>query len=585
MTDRAVQPSVRRVWGLVGPDRGHAVAALAGSVLFTAAGMASPLLVAIAIDRGITGGNPQWIAAMAAALAVVTLVSAGATRAEARAAGRLANRVLTRLRGSLVAHLHSLDSTFFDDQPSGRLVARLTSDLQNVQQFFEGVLPLLVRASLSLVVAVAVMFSMSVRLAIVVNVVTLPLMVATAVYRRRVFAAEVESRERTADLLTHVNESLTGIRVIQAFSLEQHRRAQFREANEANYQARMRIARASTIYYPLVELAPAVAFAVVLWYGGNLAASGELALGTLVAFMLYIGHVFIPIQQLTEYAGVLQAAYASLSKVFGLLDAEPGLVDGPGSRIIAAGTGHVRVENVSFRYAPNQPDVLVDVSLEVPPGQRVALVGASGAGKSTVAKVIARSYDPTAGRVLVDGHDITEITLSSLRRHVAIVPQEGYLFDGTVAFNIGMARPGTTTADIVETCEAIGVHRILAALPDGLETEVGSRGAALSAGQRQAVALARAHLADPAVLILDEATSNLDPATELAVEQALRVVIAGRTALVIAHRPAAALRAERVVVLEDGRVAQDGTPTELMAQGGAFAAWLRAAENPVADVS
>jgi ATP-binding cassette subfamily B protein len=573
----APRPSLRRIAADVRPHWRLAAPAAVANVVGVVCAISGPALFATAIDKGVIRHSLRWVVICTAAFLVVSVVQAVAFSQEVRWTSRFTQRYLSRLRAGMVDQLFAMDLDFFGRERSGRLVSRLTSDVENLQQFFETGLGVLMRAGLILSLTVGVLLTRSVRLSLAVFAVLVPLAAASVVYRRRAFDAQVQVRDRVASLLAQLGESLTGIRVVQAYAVEESQRQAFAAVNSDTYAARMHTARVNAAYYPVVEFLHPAALAVIIGYGASLAARGSLPVGTVVAFTLYVGRLFEPIQQLTELSHLMQTAAASYAKVFAFRDTQPRVEDAPHAAEFSPGGGALAIERVSFRYDEGRPEVLHDIDLYVSAGQRVALVGGSGAGKSTLAKLLARFYDPTRGRVLVDGQDIRSVTGQSLRRHLALVPQEGYLFDGTIAANIAMARPGATRADVDAACQSLGIGERIAALPEGLDTEVSNRGLSLSSGQRQLVALARAFLADPTVMVLDEATSNLDPATEAVVERALEALFAGRTAIVIAHRVTSALRAERVVMLAGGRVVADGAPADLVSRPGPFADWVAAA--------
>jgi ATP-binding cassette, subfamily B, bacterial len=574
------RPDLRRVAGVLLRHRRLLAAATVAGVAETLFGTLAPLAVAGAVQHGVVEGQARWAVIGAGALAATVLLQLVASYFKMCWTGRLSQNCLSDLRHRLLSHLYSLDLDYFGAERSGRVVARLTTDLEGVQRFVEHGLPVLARAVLLVLLTVGTMLALSVPLTLATLAVLAPLVLASAWYRRRAYRAQLAVRERTADLLTHVNESLAGVRVVQAYAVEGHRRGRFQAVNQDSYGAKMAAARIDAAYVPAVEILHPVALAVIIGYGAVLVGDGRVTVGVVVAFALYLGRLFEPIQQATELAQVIQAASASFARVFSFLDQRPHVYDVPAAPPFVPAAGHVRLEHVSFAYrvdASLGPLVLDDVDLDVAPGQRLALVGDSGAGKSTIAKLIARFYDPLSGRVVVDGQDVKEVDSASLRRFLILVSQEGFLFDGTVLDNIALARPGATADDVARACAALGIADRLAMLPNGLETAVSNRGLSLSSGQRQLVALARAFMAEPGVLILDEATSQLDPATDAVVEEALRQLLHGRTSIVIAHRVQTALRADRVVLLEQGRVVEDGRPDELLAAGGPFADWVAAA--------
>lgn len=581
--DLSVRPPISRVMAEFRPHKKLARRGVMAGVLTTLFSSLSPLVIGSAIDKGIVPGNGRWVATMVITYTVIVAGQGAAVTLQAIWMGRFAQDYMRDLRTRMLDHLLEMDLDFFGRERSGRLVSRMTSDVENLQQFVGGGLSLIVEAALVLVLTIALMLALSPALTLAALMIVPPLALATRAFQRHAFEAQVGVRDSVASLMTRLNESLVGMRVVQAYAVEEVQRRAFDEVNQDTYDAKMKMTAISVRYYPIVEFLNPVALAAVLSYGAILAASGKVQVGTVVAFTLYVGRLFQPIQQFTELAQLIQAASASFSKVFSFMDEKPMVVDSPNAHDLNPGPGQLTVEDISFRYNPEGPDVIRNVSVALESGERIAIVGESGAGKSTMAKLVARFYDPTSGRVLLDGQDLREVKAISLRRQVALVPQEGFLFDGTIAENVAAANPGVSRDEIERASDLLGLSEAISKMPDGLDTVIRNRGLSLSSGQRQLVALARAFVASPAVLILDEATSNLDPATEVIVEEAMEKLLEGRTAIVIAHRLRTAIRADRVLLFDDGQLIECDSPASLMARDSAFARLVEAADDPALE--
>jgi ATP-binding cassette subfamily B protein len=451
------------------------------------------------------------------------------------------------------------------------IISRLTNDVEALDQLVTDGVTTLVQNTLILVGSAVILFLLDWRLALAVLIVMPAMFVATALFRVYSGRAYRAVRERLGLVTATLAEDIAGIRVVQAFTREPRNEQHFREVNAHYRQANHLTVITNGVYFPFVDLLSSVATAVVLGYGGYRYFDGSLTIGTLLAFMLYLSNFFDPVQQLSQLYNTFLAAVAALDKIMDVLDEEPEVLDRRGARDLPRIEGHVRFDRVRFGYGSG-PEVLHGIDLDVPAGTTVALVGHTGAGKSTIAKLLARFYDPRDGAITIDGVDLRDVTQESLRRQLGIVPQEGFLFAGTVLENIAFARPGATRADIEDAARTVGAHDFIRELEDGYDTVIGERGARLSLGQRQLVAFARALLADPRILVLDEATSSVDIGTEQKIERALRRLLAGRTAFIIAHRLSTIRDADVIVVLEHGLVQEQGSHAELMARRGLYTA-------------
>jgi ABC-type multidrug transport system fused ATPase/permease subunit len=578
---------LRFTLALLRPYRGRVALALLAMLAATGAGLAPPYLAGQAVDAGIVTGDSAALTRIVAAFLGVAALYAASSFAQTYLVGWVGTRALQDLRERIFSHLQAMSIGFFTRRSPGVLISRMTNDIEALNQLVTSGVVTLFASGLTLIGVVAIMLALDVRLALV-TFLTFPLLaVASVVFRVVSHGAYRLTRERIAAVTAYLQESLSGVRVVRSFGQEPRHTAAMTELNEANREANMKTVFLNASYFPAVELLSAAGTAAIVLYGGTQAIDGAIQIGTIVAFVGYLQVFFQPIQELSQLYTTYQQGMAALDKVFELLDTEPDMVDAPDAIDPGPLRGEIEMEGVWFSYedAEHPPPgswALEGVDLHVPPGQTLALVGATGAGKSTLAKLVARFYDPQRGTVAVDGHDLRGLRQKALRRQLGIVPQEGFLFSGSVRENVAFGRPEAGEEEIEEALAAVGASEFVAALPRGIETEVGERGVQLSAGQRQLVAFARALLAEPRILILDEATSNVDVRTEKTIERGLERLLAGRTAIVIAHRLSTIRRAGKIVVLEGGRIAESGTHEELIEAGGPYARLYGAWEDNTA---
>lgn len=565
----------------------QAAGTVAAMLAVTATGLAGPYLLRIAIDRGIAGKDLGLLALVAGLYFAAGVLGAVLNGLQTYGVNWVGERVVRDLRDTLFRHLTSLDIDFYAKQRAGWVISRLTNDIEALESLLvDGVAQLVVN-TLTLTGAVVILFGMDAKLAAVTMTVLPVLLAGTAVFRVKASAAYRRVRVAVADVTASLQESLSGIRVVQAFHREERNLRAFEEVNERNRAANMDTVYISGTYFPAVELLSAAATAIILIYGGSRVASGEMTVGVLVAFLGYLSSFFDPIESLSELYNTFQSSGAALEKVVGVLETEPGETESLGDVSSGALRGEIECRELSFEYGADTGEVLDGVNLRIPAGQRVALVGPTGAGKSTLAKLLLRFHTPTTGRILVDGRDLREYDIRGYRRNLGYVPQEPYLFSGTVRDNIRLSDPTADPRLVEEAAVALGVHDLIAALPQGYETEVRERGSRLSAGERQLISFVRAFFARPSVLILDEATSSVDPGTERRLEAALTRLLEGRTSLIIAHRLSTVESSDRILVMEEGRIVEDGDHSGLLAAGGPYArlyrSQLRSAAVPPSD--
>jgi ABC-type multidrug transport system fused ATPase/permease subunit len=585
----------RKLRGLVeilAPYRWRVGAMFLSLVLATAAALAPAPLAKVAIDKGIDHHDMGVLYVVVAAFLVSAVVYAVATYAQTYLVGWVGQRALQDLRLKLFAHLQALSIGFYSRNIAGVVISRMTNDIEALDQLVEDGLATLIQSSLTLIGVVAILLVLNFQLALLTFIALPLLFVGALAFRIASAGAYRLTREKIATITGYLGETLSGIRVVRAFGQERRHVEYFAKLNDENRQANMTTVNLNAAYFPGVELLSSLVTVEILLIGGFEAINGHTSTGVVFAFIAALNNFFEPIQQLSQLYTTYLSGMAALDKIFLLLDEEPEIVDAPDAVELSQIRGEITFDDVSFRYgtdaeaddagaaqqgeagrrAGGRPEAwaLREMDLVIAPGQTVALVGETGAGKSTFAKLVARFYDPQQGHVLVDGHDLKGVRQQALRRQLGIVPQEGFLFSGTVRENIAFGRPDATLEEIEDAAAAVGATEFVAALPEGIETQVGERGVQLSSGQRQLVAFARALLAEPRILILDEATSNVDVRTEKTIERGLERLLAGRTAIVIAHRLSTIRRAGKIVVLEGGRIAEAGTHDELIEAGGPY---------------
>ena len=569
-TVRLADRSRRLLRDLLAPYRRALWLLVAIVVVENTARLSIPYLVKEGIDTGIppirASGDLGPLLTIVAIVLVATLTQAFARQLFLLRSGRIGQDVLFEIRRRVFRHFQALSPAFHDSYTSGRVISRQTSDVDAIYEMLETGFDGLVTAALTLVGTAGLLLFLDVRLGLVALLCGPFLALLTNWFRKQSARSYRVTREKVALVIVHFVESMGGIRAVQAFRREARNQEILDDVNDQYRLANLDAFRLVAWFMPGIKLIGNVTIGIVLLYGGYRAYHGDVTVGVLAAFLLYLRQFFEPMMEISQFYNTFQSASAALEKLSGVLEEEPGVPEPTDPVALGTARGELRFEHVRFDYVDGVP-VLPDLDLVVPAGQTIALVGTTGAGKTTLAKLATRFYDPVSGRVLLDGTDVRRVSSDDLRDAVVMVTQENYLFSGTVADNIRFGRPDATAAQVEEAARAIGAHDFIAALPQGYDTDVANRGGRLSAGQRQLVAFARAFLADPAVLILDEATSSLDSPSERLVQRALRTVLAGRTALIIAHRLSTVEIADRVLVMEHGRIVEDGSPADLVAGG------------------
>jgi ATP-binding cassette subfamily B protein len=561
--------------------------ALALVVLVSVTNQAGPWLIQYGINHGMLPGHHSVSVVLVCGLLFIAavIVTALAQRSQARVTGRLAARVMNDLRVRVFTHLQRLGLDFYTEEKAGVVMTRMTSDIENLQQLLQDGLAQLTVQALTMIVITAVLFTLDVKLTLITLVLVVPLLTVSSLWFRAASATGYDRvRDGIAGVLGDLSESLHGVRTVAAYNrfawnIVAHRNVVgvYRDAN--NWTARI-----NALYGPGTTMLGYLGQGALLAIGGHMVLHHELSIGALVAFFLYLNRFFAPIQLLVQQYNTFQQGQSSIVKLRSLFSTDPATPERPEAIELPPIQGEIRFDNVEFAYGPGMAPVLRDINLTIAPGESIAFVGKTGAGKSTMAKLITRFYDPTAGAVLIDGHDLRDVQIDSLRRQLGVVPQEPFLFAGTLRYNIAFARPDAADDEVWAAVDAVGLHDVVDRMPNGLDTIVHERGQSLSSGERQLIALARAFHAQPRVLVLDEATSNLDLSSEAKIEAALDVLLEARTAVLIAHRLTTAMKADRIVVVDAGQIVEVGPHDELVARGGRYAemyaTWTRGMEVP-----
>lgn len=558
---------IQRITPFLVPYWPHLLAGMFFMLAVSATGLVSPLLMRKAIDTYIQVDKDI------AGLTRISIVYLGVyilnwlcTYWQTYFVSWAGQNIIFNIRQHLFEHLQRLSFNFYDRVEVGRIMSRVTNDVNALSELVSSGILNVVNDVFRLIGIIVIMLSMNVRLSLL-TFITIPFLVLLATkFRWRMHRAYHEVRRKIATVNANLQESISGVRVVQSFTREDENLERF-DAENADYMAaNMQAARLNSLFGPLVEIIGAIGLCMVLWYGGTLIRVGILSFGTVYAFINYVNQFFMPIRDLSQVYNTWQSATVSIERIFELLETEPAVQDAPAAYELPPIVGHVRFEDVTFGYYPERP-VLHDINLEALPGQTVALVGPTGAGKSSTINLLSRFYDPQAGAITIDGHDLRDVQLKSLHSQLGIVLQDTFLFSGTIRENICYGRPDATDGEVVAAADAVGAHEFIMRLPDGYETEVHERGSRLSIGQRQLISFARSLICDPSILILDEATSSVDAYTEVIIQKALDRLLQGRTAFVIAHRLSTIRNADRIVVIDDGRVVEEGTHDELLARG------------------
>ncbi|MCB9139348.1 MAG: ABC transporter ATP-binding protein [Caldilineaceae bacterium] len=560
---------VRRLLGFMNPYRRQLVAAILLMIITALLSVSGPWIIGRAIDSGIRAGNAQTFRFWTFTFLIAAVFEWLFNRSRIALMAYVGTRVVADMRSLLFRHLHKLSHTFHINYSVGRLMSRLISDVGVLQDFVTWSITGLARSVFILLGIMGAMLLMNWRLALVTFAVLPFMLLLTNYWRKHVRQAYRATRRRLSLINGYLNESITGIRVTQSFVREKVNARHFDDLNHSYLDANVEATRLAALFFPGVDFMGSLATALVVGVGGWLVLRDSLTAGTLVAFVLYVDRFFDPIRELAQRYNTFQATMAAGERIFTLLDTPPDLADAPGAVPLPPIQGRVDFDNVDFAYKPDEP-VLSGINLHAEPGERIALVGETGAGKSTIIRLLARFFDVTGGAIRIDGYDVREVTLASLRSQLGIVLQDSFLFGGSIAENIRYGRLDADAAAVAEAAAAVGADHFIRQLSNGYASDVGENGVNLSVGQRQLISFARALLADPRILILDEATSSVDTATEQVIDQALDRLMEGRTSFVIAHRLSTIVNADQIIVLDKGRIVERGSHTELLARRGRY---------------
>jgi len=558
-----------RAFGFMAPYKRPVALSIVSVLVVTASDLVRPYLISRLIDRDIVSGNMtgvmQTVLLYLSSILIGSLVMSG----QRYLTGWIGQKVIYDLRDRVFCHLQTLSLSFYDSREMGDIISRMTSDIDVLNELVSNGLITLVNTLFSLCGVIIAMVAMNLRLSLLTLSVMPLLLFSSAIFRRWVGTAYREIRKRVAAVTAHVEEGISGVRIIQSFAQEERNYAAFRSVNEENRLVSLEAATIRSIYFPAIDIIGSLGMGIVLWFGGVAVLRGDLTFGIVVAFLFYLFRFFQPIRNLTILYDQVLAAMAASERIFELFDTEPDIVDPPEPVYLPRIEGLVEYRHVTFAYVPGEP-VVRDLNIVARPGEMIALVGATGAGKSTTISLLIRMYDVQEGSILIDGYELTDIAIQSLREQLGVILQEGFLFSESIRENIRYGRLEATDEEVEAAAKAVGAHEFIMRVPNGYDTEVRERGEKLSMGERQLICLARALVAEPQILILDEATSSIDPYTELIIQDALLKLFKGRTSIVIAHRLSTVRRSDRIYVMDDGQVVESGTHAQLLAKGGTY---------------